>query len=260
MGSFKTYRQLAPQGEKGPVAVAQGTPKSAEVVSGKPYTHIQGTLSPPFGHAEGAELRYFEGLMKVHLTATLSLSCMTGIALPACNDTRVGESASETGEGEGTGDTGTSNDDAPCGGDPRAIDLGIEGPSQPGSYQTPNHAAVVYVETSTELLEALEQAPAGSHTDIVLRDGAFTTARVPQAQGGVALHGHRLWAQHPGKVTISFGFHAMGNDPLEAAAELHGIHFDVSDTRYVHESEADKHHRRLSYHFYLSSRSTVGWG
>lgn len=171
----------------------------------------------------------------------LALLYATGIALPACNDTPMGDSSSgvETGDGDGTSGTGTTGDEAPCGGDPRAIELGIEAPLSPGGYETPNHSAVVYVENSSELLEALEQAPAGSHTDIVLRDGSFTTAGVSEAQGGVALHGHRLWAEHSGKVTIAFGFHAMGDDSLEVAAELHGIHFDVSDIRYVHESEAD---------------------
>jgi len=91
-------------------------------------------------------------------------------------------------------------------------------PRPPQSYALPDNP--VYVATTSEFADAFTSSIA---KDIVLRDGIYSNNR--HLSAGAT---HRVWAEHLGKATLSFGL--LFQTPR---CELHGITFDVSNKRFT---------------------------
>ncbi len=93
-------------------------------------------------------------------------------------------------------------------------------PQGPGAYELPKNA--IRVTNVAELKAMLERK---EPCDIILADGEYENAT--HVSFGVP---HRLWAEHVGKTVLKFGF-AVGAKTGKGGAEIHGLKFDISDSR-----------------------------
>ncbi len=89
-------------------------------------------------------------------------------------------------------------------------------------YSLPATKYFIGVKNSEELLKALKIKP---EMDIILDDGVYEAERFVKV-----VRGHRLWAKHPGKAVIKFGF-IFGSNWKMSGAEFHGLNFDVDNPK-----------------------------